>query len=270
MNALQDYVLRNTGTGAPAPGGTINSIDAHIFSVTKIGGDAETLAYLCRNHRGGVRFAWNLLDLQDGQEYTCRQITHWIDDQNCALRLMALGRLLGMWDMYTPRSVFPHLPEEAVAGMLPDDQVSIRTTARAVDPPPPALKQTREEFEESLREPAPVLGLPPYSELAPELFRGQGGTFGGAGSSGGWDDTPRPATRLADVTPAGAALVATLFADEERVKVPDPEPAQTPDPEPSRDYGGSSSDSSSSSSYSSSDSSSSPDSGSSSSGSFDP
>jgi hypothetical protein len=123
MTKLVDYILSHSERGScqcgkcfDAPAEAIvpegHTADVIFFQVSaKNNPDPEKLRELLDNDGAFL--------LSGGHSYL--EIGAWIGDQGAALQLMALGSLLGLWALNTPRSVFGTLiPEEKVmelAGM---------------------------------------------------------------------------------------------------------------------------------------------------------
>lgn len=102
INSLRDYVQANT-TSVPLGSGTTTT---EFFDVDYSDGvDAEVFRALVENARDGV-FARNV-DLFDGTERNYLLLGGWIGDQGLALRLMALGSHLELWQLLTPTSMLP-------------------------------------------------------------------------------------------------------------------------------------------------------------------
>jgi len=130
MKELIKYVLDHTVQG-PCSCGKCDSapekeekpkghtINMYYFDVSvKNDPDKETLKKLIsENHKGDFAD----MDLLDGVERSYLDIGRWIGDQGIGMLLMALGRILGLWDVMTPNSL--PLPKEmkdrmAGAGMI--------------------------------------------------------------------------------------------------------------------------------------------------------
>lgn len=128
---LQEYVIAHTSRGecncgkcfdrgdCPDPKG--HTADMFFFKVAIQGEpDAEVLRELIRNHKG----EFCELDILDGGEHSYIGVGGWIGDQQLALLLMALGQLLGLWEILTP-NLFP-IPDEQKKQMAGMGMVSIR------------------------------------------------------------------------------------------------------------------------------------------------
>lgn len=66
----------------------------------------------------------------DGKAHNYIELGGWIGDQGVALLFMGLGHLLGLFELLTPRTVLPDLPEEAVMTLA--SQGLLLITAREV------------------------------------------------------------------------------------------------------------------------------------------
>ena len=105
------------------------AVDVEAFHVSRLGTPtAADLAAKIRAHKGALA-----LDLLDGSEHNRHAVAAWLgtaDGANAvqrrditALRLMALGQLVDLWELRTPRQVAPGMPEHlsghlAMIGMI--------------------------------------------------------------------------------------------------------------------------------------------------------
>lgn len=111
---LSDYIKAHTTQGD----GEEHTADMFFFKMATQGEpDAETLRMLIRDHQG----EFCDLDILDGGEHGYIQVGAWIGDQQIALRLMGLGQLLDLWEIFTPNPL--PIPDEqkkqlAGAGMV--------------------------------------------------------------------------------------------------------------------------------------------------------
>lgn len=62
--------------------------------------DPETLKKLISEHDGDISF-----NPMDGKEHSYIEVGFWLGDQGFALRLMGLGKLLGLWKLMTPKMI---------------------------------------------------------------------------------------------------------------------------------------------------------------------
>jgi len=110
---LTEYVEKYTDRGECKCGMCIDANptrpdpDGHVadmvfFKVVKIGEpDAEEFKRLYLAHVG----EFNQIVWSDGKEHGYMEIGGWIGDQGLALRFMALGALLGVFELLTPYTV---------------------------------------------------------------------------------------------------------------------------------------------------------------------
>lgn len=111
---LADYVANHTERGecrcgkcldrgdAPDPEG--HTADMVFFRVARRGEPTrEDFIRLTRGHRG----AFGEYDPLDGKGHTYIELGGWMGDQGLALLYMALGALLGVFSLATPRTLFP-------------------------------------------------------------------------------------------------------------------------------------------------------------------
>lgn len=76
------------------------SIDVYFFSVVTIGNPTvEEFSQVTKNHKG----AFSRLNPLDGDRHWFPQIGAWVGDDSLALRYMALGSSLGLWNLYHPK-----------------------------------------------------------------------------------------------------------------------------------------------------------------------
>ena len=64
-------------------------------------------------------------DLFDGKEHNFINLGGWIGDQGYALRLMALGYHLELWELLTPNKLMPFLDDEMKSKMAGMGMISI-------------------------------------------------------------------------------------------------------------------------------------------------
>lgn len=77
------------------------------------------------------------MDPYDGKEHSYLEIGGWIGDQGWALLLMGLGALLGEWDLLTPTTLLPGLPDEMAMEMAGQGMVAIKHSVPKSPPPSP-------------------------------------------------------------------------------------------------------------------------------------
>ena len=68
------------------------------------------------------------VNLFDGSEHNYLELGGWIGDQGQALVLMGMGYVLGLWDLLTPRSLFPPnlIDDDMVRQMAGSGLITIR------------------------------------------------------------------------------------------------------------------------------------------------
>jgi len=88
-----------------------HTADMVFFKVAMVDGpDADTLKSLIASQRG----QFCDVDLFDGKEHNYMEIGAWIGDQGLALQFMALGNLLGLWKLLTPKELFGNLLDDSM------------------------------------------------------------------------------------------------------------------------------------------------------------
>jgi len=137
MPSLAEYVQKVAERGSCECGQCIDAppdpkqpaghtADVHFFKVrANEDADAETLRSLVTNHIG----EFNRVDLFDGTEHGYMELGGWIGDQGLALTLMGLGKVLGLWDLMTPRSM--GITDEGLAASMAGGGM---VTVKAVSP----------------------------------------------------------------------------------------------------------------------------------------
>jgi len=80
------------------------------------------LIELVKSHKG----EFCDIDLFDGNEYDYMQIGGWIGDQGIAMQLMGMGKLLGIWELYTPSTLFPHFLDDVKLSMAGMGMITIK------------------------------------------------------------------------------------------------------------------------------------------------
>ena len=141
---LQEYVLAHTDRGEcrcgscidrgdrPDPGG--HTIDM-VFFIASLRGqpDAEELRRLILEHRG----EFCEVNLFDGAEHSYMELGGWIGDQGLALMFMALGSLLGLFRLMTPRTVLgTQFPDSLLMRMAESGLVTIQAVPAATPESP--------------------------------------------------------------------------------------------------------------------------------------
>ena len=111
-NSLGKYVMEHIERGeckcgrcidrGTKPDPLAHTADMIFFLAAKRGEPTvEEFERLTREHRG----EFTDCDPLDGEEHGYLELGGWIGDQGMALQYMALGSLLGIFDLLTPRSV---------------------------------------------------------------------------------------------------------------------------------------------------------------------
>ena len=96
--------------------------DVVFFKVRLVGEPSkEELKSLISGHAGD----YPEVNILDGKEHNYLEVGAWIGDQGMALTLMGMGDLLGLWRLFTPRSL--GLPEELVSQMAGVGMVTIQS-----------------------------------------------------------------------------------------------------------------------------------------------
>jgi hypothetical protein len=102
-------------------------VDVHFFQV-KIRGtpDVNNFIALIDAHVGD----FNEVDVFDGNEHGYMELGGWIGDQGYALRFMALGSYLKLWDLMTPENmlgaIMPDLPKELLDELAGKGMITIK------------------------------------------------------------------------------------------------------------------------------------------------
>ena len=104
VDSLVAYVLKHTRIKAHG------KIDVHFFKVDLVNNpDIEEFKKFITAHVGD----FNEVDVFDRKEHGYMELGGWIGDKGIALRFMALGSDLGMWQLSTPESAFGGVLPEA-------------------------------------------------------------------------------------------------------------------------------------------------------------
>lgn len=82
----------------------------------------EELIRLIKEHNG----EFCNIDLFDGKEHNFIDIGGWIGDQGLALMLMGMGKLLELWTLLTPNTLFPDFPDDLKMKMAGSGFVAIK------------------------------------------------------------------------------------------------------------------------------------------------
>lgn len=136
MMTLTEYVRASTERGACQCGRCIDApanpqetqpmghtADLIFFKVAlKNGTDAETLRTLIQQQQG----EFCEVNPLDGKEHNYLELGGWVGDQDTALQLMGLGSLLGLWDLLTPKTMLPGVPDEMANQMAGMGMVAIQ------------------------------------------------------------------------------------------------------------------------------------------------
>ena len=76
-----------------------------------------------QNHKG----VFGEADIFDGEEHNFMELGGWVGDQGIALQMMAMGALLGVWDLMTPASILgAMLSEDMKQRMAAGGMVTIK------------------------------------------------------------------------------------------------------------------------------------------------
>lgn len=136
MTALVDYVVKHTVRGACRCGRCCDrvfgpddeiphTVSVEFFEVglsTSGMPDADEFRRLVEEHRG----EFGEVDPFDGEEHGFMELGGWIGDQGIAMQAMALGDILGVWQLRTPTRMMGHtLPEGMGMAMAQSGMVTI-------------------------------------------------------------------------------------------------------------------------------------------------
>lgn len=139
MATLHEYIISHTERGECKCGQCIDvgdkpdqqghTADLIFFKVAAKGLlDSDEFARLSREHRG----EFGACDPFDGKEHGYMELGGWLGDQGIALRYMALGKLLGMFDLLTPRTVLGNtVPDELALQMAGAGLVTVKAVNTA-------------------------------------------------------------------------------------------------------------------------------------------
>lgn len=87
-----------------------HTVNMYFFDVSvKNNPDANEFTRLIKEHHG----AFNEVDVFDGNEHTYMELGGWFGDQGFAMQFMALGKILGLWEIMHPGMILDvNNPEE--------------------------------------------------------------------------------------------------------------------------------------------------------------
>lgn len=103
--------------------GNNHTADVIFFKVAILpGATAEEFKKLTKAETG----AFQSVNVLDGEEHSYLELGAWIGDQGMALRYMALGSLLGVFDLLTPKSVLgKHIDDQMAMMMAQQGMVTV-------------------------------------------------------------------------------------------------------------------------------------------------
>jgi hypothetical protein len=103
VDSLVAYVLKHTRVEEDG------DVDMHFFNVKIIKDPkVDELKDFIKKHTG----EFNEVDVFDNTEHGYIELGGWIGDQGIALRFMALGNYLKLWELFTPKIMLPTMPIE--------------------------------------------------------------------------------------------------------------------------------------------------------------
>lgn len=82
----------------------------------------NNIIQLIKNHKG----IYSDIDIFDGNEHNFVEIGRWIGNQGIALELMAMGELLGLWEVATPNRLASDFSEETRNMLAEAGYISIK------------------------------------------------------------------------------------------------------------------------------------------------
>ena len=87
-----------------------HTVNMYFFDVSvKNNPDANEFIRLIKEHSG----AFNEVDVFDGNEHNYMELGGWFGDQGFAMQFMALGKILGLWEIMQPGMILDvNNPEE--------------------------------------------------------------------------------------------------------------------------------------------------------------
>jgi hypothetical protein len=133
MSPLAQYVIKHTERGEckcgwcsdvgskPDPCGAHTADLIFFKAAIRDNPRREEFESLTRKHVG----TFAELDPFDGKEHSYIELGGWLGDQGLALRYMALGYLLGIFQLLTPRSVLPGLNADLVMKLAMSGGVAV-------------------------------------------------------------------------------------------------------------------------------------------------
>lgn len=131
---IREYVLYHTTRGecrcgkcldkgnSPDPVGHVVNIGFFTVGLSEYPADVETFKKLTAEHAGD----FGEMNPLDGKEHSYIELGGWIGDQGLAMQYMALGTLLGVFDLLTPWTMLPFLAEEQKQQMAGMGMINIR------------------------------------------------------------------------------------------------------------------------------------------------
>jgi hypothetical protein len=135
MKSLRQYVAEHTERGEckcgrcfdvgtkPDPSGP-HTADLIFFRVVLRGSPTrEEFEHLTKQNLVGEFTECNPLD---GEEHSYLELGAWIGDQGAALQYMALGHLLGAFQLLTPRNMMPGVEDELAMAMAGRGMVAVK------------------------------------------------------------------------------------------------------------------------------------------------
>jgi hypothetical protein len=100
---IESYVSEHLERGEWPPDSPFEIVDMIFFRASiKGAADAVDFERLTREHAARD---CNPLDPFDGEEHGYMELSYWIGDRELALEYMALGTLLGLFELLTPRAL---------------------------------------------------------------------------------------------------------------------------------------------------------------------
>lgn len=131
MNELTEYILDHTIRGACICGQCIDSvenpeehqpeghtIDMHFFKVAATRNPTkEEFLEALQNTKGNYNCE-SMIYLLDGKEHSYLQVGAEIGDQGLSFKLFALGELLGVWKVITPRRMMDDILDDDTLGKM--------------------------------------------------------------------------------------------------------------------------------------------------------
>lgn len=140
MSKLVEYVLLHSVRGEcrcgrcidvgnkPDPEGE-HLADVQFFKIGQLNDPkVEELKQLIAEHEPCFG---DKIDLFDGNEHGFIEIGGWIGSQQTALLLMGLGASMGMFDLMTPNSMMPDLPDDLKNQMAQSGLITIKAKKAA-------------------------------------------------------------------------------------------------------------------------------------------